>query len=124
MIEMITNLKAGTRRVSAVVNVAGAASVLLYQVSNFASQVGNKSVKLKKVHVWNAAAGNLPFTIGTGAAGAYVAATPAMLSLNNVDNHWEEAELPSGEWTADMYIQAPTWGAGALNVQVEVEEIG
>lgn len=121
---MISSLKTGTRRTSAVTNVAGAASVLLYQVSNFANQIGTKSFKLRKLVIQNAAAGGLAVTLGTGAGGAYAALTPAFQAVNNIENIWTEAELPAVEWTADMYVQAPGWAAGALNVQVEVEEIG
>lgn len=121
---MITDLKAGTRRVGAVAAIAGAASVLLYQISNFANQVGTKSVKIKKLIVYNNGAGNQAFTIGTGAAGAYAAMTPQMLAINNIENVFTEDQLPVLEWTADMYIQVPGWAAGALAAQVEVEEIG
>lgn len=121
---MITDLKKGIRRNSAIAVVGAAASVLLFQISNYANQVGNKSFKLRKIHVWNAAAGALPFTLGAGAAGAYVAATPAFATVNNMDTLWEEEDLPDVEWAADMYVQAPAWAVGALNIQVEVEECG
>lgn len=121
---MISNLKAGTPRRSAVVNVAGVASVLLYQISNYGNQVGTRSVRVKKIMVQDVAAGGLWFTIGTGAAGAYVAASPSFRTVNNMDGEWSEAEIPFHEYFADIYVQAPGWAVGALNVQIEVEEIG
>lgn len=121
---MITSLKTGTRRTGAVVAIGVAVSVLLFQISNFATQIGTKSVKIRKLHVYNNGAGNLLFTLGAGAGGAYVASTPQFMAVNNLDNLWEEEDLPAVEWVADMYIQVPGWAAGALGAQVEVEEIG
>lgn len=121
---MITDLKSGIRRTGPVTAVGVAASVLLFRIPNFASQLGTKTFVVRKLFVRNNAAGNLPFTLGTGAAGAYVAATPNFLALNNIENIWTEVELPNVEFAADLYIQAPTWAAGTLDAQVEVEERG
>ena len=103
--------------------VANAAAV--FQISNFAQQVGTKSLRLKKLFYQNAAAGALWISIGTGAGAGYADLIPPVRSLNNLNGGWLETELPDVESFADVtaWIDVLVAG-GAMLVQLEVEEIG
>ena len=111
----------------------GAAAVLvanaqaIYTASNLGAAVGTgtKSLKLRKLFVRNNAAGNQWLHVGTGAGATFVDAIPAVMVINNLDNNWEEVELPSRELFATItaYLEALVAG-GSMDVQLEVEEVG
>jgi len=122
---MLTELNKGIIRQGAVVNIAAAATATtLYQVSNNANQIGTKSFKLKKLMVRSNGSGDVWLSIGTGLGGAFLASYPAIRVLNNIDNEWQEVEIPNIEFFADMTGSIPVLPAGSLDIQAEVEEIG
>lgn len=116
--------KGGVLRSGAVVNLAAAGAAnaaAVYQVSNFAQQVGTKSFKIKRLLVQNDGGGNCWLSIGLGIPG--VANMPALFSVNNLDAVWDN--LPEVEYFADVTMWPDALpGGGTLNVQVEIEEIG
>ncbi len=125
---METQLERGVRVTGNVVNIAAAAAanaVAIFQVSNFAQQIGTKSFKLKKLMVRNNAGGTLWFELGTGVAGAFAQVIPPVRVFDNLDNSWQSIELPDIEMFADLTAFPDALVAGgSVDVQVEVEEIG
>ena len=123
---MEAQLNRGVRVPSGVTNMAAAATgVAVFQVSNFAQQIGTKSFKVKKLIVENIAGGTGWFSLGLGLAGAFVANMPAFWIVNNMTNVFEEADIPDVEYFADLCASVAVLAAGgSVNVQVEVEEIG
>ena len=125
---MITELLKGNRRTGPVVNLAAAgnaSAVAIMTLSTFASMVGNKTFKIKRLKIRNNGAGNTWIHIGTGAAGAVVDMLPALMTVNNTTDDYGEGDLPSLEVLATImaYPEAVA-GAGSFDVQVEVEELG
>ena len=125
---METQLETGVRVSGGVVplTVAGAAAaVAIFQVSNFAQQIGTKSFIPKKLRVRNNAAGDLWLFLGLGAPAFTGSVLPPVRVLNNLDNSWQEIELPAAEFFADMTAYPLTVVAGgSLDVQIEAEERG
>lgn len=125
---METQLERGIRVSGGVVplTVAGAAAaVAIFQVSNFAQQIGTKSFIPRKLRVRNNAAGDTWLFLGLGAPVFTASVLPAVRVLNNLDNVWQEFELPAAEFFADMTAYPLTVvAAGSLDVMVEVEEKG
>lgn len=111
-----------------VTNIAAAAAAnaaAIFQISNFAQQIGTKSLRLHKLLVRNNAGGNLWLAVGIGVGAAFVAAIPELYCLNNIDNIWQEVELPAVELFADITAYPATLVAGgSVDVQVTVREIG
>lgn len=98
----------------------------IFQVSNFAQQIGTKSFKPRKIRIMNNAAGATTINLGTGiTAGTFVPRFPAVNTLNGLEEEWVEVELPEVEFFADM-TAFPTAVAlgGTIDIQVEVEECG
>lgn len=125
---MLAELGKGVILQGAVTNFAAAGNAnaaAIFQLSNWANQMGNKSFRLKRLLVVNNAAGNTYIHIGTGAAGAVVDAIPALLSLNGLNTVFGEDDLPDVEFFADMmaYISAVA-AAGTVDIMAEVEELG
>jgi hypothetical protein len=123
---METQLDKGVLVPSAVINMPAAATgVLIFQLSNFAQQIGTKSFGVKKLFVRNNAGGTNWLSLGTGLAGAFVASMPSFRTINNFENTWSEIEIPDVEFFADLTASVDALvAAGSLDVQVEVEEIG
>lgn len=128
---MLTDLDKGYRISGAVVNVVAvtaATAQTIFNRSAFAQQIGTKSFIPKKLMVRNNAGGNCWLNLGTGSvapAPAFAATLPAVRVMNNMDNEWQEVELPSVEHFASMTCWADALLAGgSLDVQVEVEEKG
>lgn len=118
-------LDKGYRVTGAVVGLAAgaAAAVALFTLSNSPLQIGTKSFIPRKLRVRNNNAGNLWLTLGVGIPG--VATYPLFRVLNNLDNVWEELELPAIEHFATLtaFVDAIVAG-GTVEAQVEAEEIG
>lgn len=98
----------------------------IFQVSNFAQQIGTKSFIPRKIRIMNNAAGATTIMLGTGiTAGTFVARYPAINTLNNLEGEWQEVELPEVEFFADMtaFPVAVVLG-GTIDVIVEAEEKG
>jgi hypothetical protein len=119
------DLAKGIRRTGPVTTLGAAAvanAAAVYQISNFAGQVGTKSVRLKKVMARTAGLAADILHIGTGAGGTFADLIPAINLLAGSDAEWQEVELPGVEAYAD--ITAYGEAVGAHIVQLEVEEIG
>lgn len=119
---MVTELLAGVIRTGPMLSLAavGAANAgLLYQVSNYANQVGVKTFKLKRLKVRNNGAGDTWLHIGVGIP--CVESMPALRIVNNFNGDFAEGDLPELEFAADMtaYVDAQP-----VDVQAEIEELG
>lgn len=125
---METQMERGVLVPGAVVNIAAAAAAnatVIFQLSNFAQQLGTKSFKLRKLLVRNNAGGALWLELGTGVAGAFAQVIPPVRVMDNLDSSWQEVELPKVELFADLTAFPDALVAGgSVDVQVEVEEIG
>ena len=123
---MLTELFRGIRRMGAVVPIVAALTpAAIYQVSNDPNQLGTKSFRLKKLMVQNLAGGACWLSLGTGLGGLFVANMPAFRVLNQIDNEWQEIEIPNLEYFVDLTASVDALvAAGQLNIQVEIEEIG
>lgn len=93
----------------------------LYQISNYAAQVGVKTYKIKRLKAANYSTVDTWLYIGTGLAGAFVQAMPRIRLVNNFNGDFAEEDLPEVEFTADItaYVDNAT-----VELQAEVEEIG
>lgn len=119
------DLAKGIRRTGPVTTLGAlgvANAIAIYQVSNFAGQIGTKSVKLKKVMARTAGVAADTLFIGQGAGAGFVALIPAINLVAGSDVEWQEFEIPNVESFAD--ITAYGVAIGAHIVQLEVEEIG
>jgi hypothetical protein len=124
---MITEMMKGKRRTGAVVNLPGAGNanaLAIMTLSTFASMIGNKTLIIKRLKVRNNAAGNTWLHIGTGVAGAVVDIIPALYSVSNTTDDYQEGDLPSPEVLATLMAYPEAVGGGSFDVQVEVEEVG
>lgn len=126
---MLTALGKGRRVRGAVVNLAAAGvanAQVIFQLSNWAAQLGTKSFFLKRVWMMNNAAGQQTVMIGTGVGGgAFAAVIPGLVSINNMDVGWPEDDLNEIEVFADLTAYPVALiAAGTIDIQVEVEEIG
>lgn len=125
---MISDLLRGIPRNGGVVNIALAGvanATVIYRISNWAQQVGTKSFVLKRLLLRNNAGGQGFFFLGTGVGAAFAQVIPPVLILNNIDNVWQETELPWTEVWADLTAYpAALVAGGSVDVQVEVEERG
>jgi len=97
-----------------------AGALAVFQVSNWAQQIGAKTVILKRLFAWNNGAGNTVIHIGRGAAGAVVDAFPPIYTITNLNAGFVELEVPEVEFSVDIMA----WGVAIpLTIQVEVEEL-
>jgi len=110
-----------------IVNLAAALAanaVVIFTIPILANQlVGVKSVKILKVHLFNNAAGNTAVSIGTGVAGAFVALLPAVMSMNGLEDVYDN--LPEVESFANITAwPAALVGVLGIDIQLEVAVIG
>ena len=102
-------------------NLAGAANAFaLYQVSNFAQQIGTKSFRIKRIKGQNYALVNTLVHIGIGVGVAFVDSIPPLLTMAGLNFDFTEADLPEVEWFVDMTAYPVV--ANVL-IQVEVEQL-
>ena len=123
---METMLDRGYLVTGAVVNNTGlgnANALALYQVSNNAAQIGTKSFKIKKLFIKDDGVGT-QVHVGIGVAGAVVDVMPAFQTVANMDNHWDEVDIPDYQFFGDAMIWPVAGAAGTLHYQAVVEEIG
>jgi hypothetical protein len=122
------DLLAGRRRVGAVVANTGlgaANAVVIMTRSTFASMIGNKTLKIKRLKVQSLGVGADTWVhIGTGVAGAFVDAIPALRLVNNTTDDYAEGDLPQVELNANITAYPDAGAAGTVNIQIECEEIG
>lgn len=102
-----------------------ATSVIVFTIPVLVGQLlGLKSVKIRKVHLFNNAAGNTWILIGNGLPGVGIPLLlPAMASMNNLEDIYDN--LPEVESFANIVAWGAAIAAGAnINIQLEVAIIG
>lgn len=119
---------AGFRLQGPVTNIAAAGvanAAAIFQISNFAQLVGTKSVIIKRIKIWNNAAGNTTVLIGTGVGAGFAALIPSLYTVNGMTDDYPENDLPQVEAFVDItaYPVALLAG-GSIDIQIEVDEIG
>lgn len=99
---------------------AAANAVVVYTVP--VGLVGTKSVKIRRVNLYNNAAGTTQVLIGTGVGGAFVALLPALDSINALsDQYGPETDLLQAESFANITAYPVALvGAGTIDIQLEV----
>ena len=85
--------------------------------------MGTRSQIVRKIMIYNNAAGNTFVHFGTGIPGVDV--LPPVMSVNNIDMELDELNIPAVEFFANI----TSWcdaivGGGVIDVQIEVEERG
>lgn len=101
-------------------------AVAIFQVSNFAAQIGTRTFRLKRVKGYNEGLADTIIHIGTGAgAGVFAHLIPPLYIITLMNFDFVEFDLPEVEWSVDMtcYPDAAT-AANSVWIQVEVEELG
>ncbi len=125
---ILTGYDQGYRLIGPVTNLAAAAvgnAAVIFQISNFAQLVGTKSVRIKRMKMWNNAAGNTTVLIGTGAGAGFAVLIPSLFTVNGMTDDYPEGDLPGVEAFADLTAYPVALAAGgSIDIQVEVEEIG
>lgn len=110
-----------------IVNLAAAAmanAVVVFTIPILAAQlIGTKSAKIRVVHLFNNAAGNTNVGIGTGVGPGFVALLPALATMNNLEDIYDE--IPEVESFANItaYPAALAVG-GSIDIQLEVAILG
>ena len=107
-----------------IVNLAAigvANAVVIFTIPILAGQlVGAKSVKIRRVNLYNNASGNTQVLIGTGVAGGFVALLPALDSMNGLlATYGPETDLIEAEAFANVTAY-PVALAATIDVQLEV----
>jgi hypothetical protein len=125
------DLLAGRRRVGPVTELgaAGAANaVVIFTLSTFASMMGAKNVRIKRLKLQSLAVGVDTWVhIGTGVGGVgagFIAMLPPLRLVNNTTNDYPEDDLPQVEFNANITAYMDNGIAASVVAQVEVEEIG
>lgn len=124
---MLLNTKEGIIVTSPVVNLPLPAAVnaqLVFTIPLLAGQlVGAKSVKIRKVHLFNNAGGNDSVLIGNGVAGAFGALMPALFSGNNVEDIYDIL-LDVESFANITAFPAALPGGGTIDIMLEVAVCG
>lgn len=122
------DLLAGRRRVGPVTDLGAAGvanAVVIFTLSTFASMMGAKNVRIKRLKLQSLAVGVDTWVhIGTGVGGAFVAMLPPLRLVNNTTNDYPEDDLPQVEFNANITAYMDNGIAASVVAQVEVEEIG
>ncbi len=100
---------------------ANAGALPIFQLSQFAAQVGTRTFRIKRIKGINQAGVNTLLHIGTGAAGAVVDVIPEIWTFAGLNFDFPEADLPEVEVNADLMAWAV---AVPVALQVEIEELG
>lgn len=108
----------------AAVGVANAAVV--YTIPVLAGQlIGVKSVKIKKISLYNNAAGNTQVLVGTGVGAAFAALLPALDSFSGLRDDYGEDVLADVESFLNITAYPVALIAGtSIDIQLEVAIIG
>jgi len=109
------------------VAVGAANAVVVFTIPVLAGQlVGAKSVKIRRVNLYNHAAGNTQVLIGTGVGGAFVALLPALDSMNGLnDPYGPETDLVEAEAFANITAYPVALAGGtSIDIQLELVVIG
>ena len=125
---ILTGYDKGVRLQGPVTNLPNALianALVIFQISNFAQLVGTKSVIIKRIKMWNNAAGNTTIIIGTGAGAGFAQALVPLYILNGMTDDYAEGDIPEVELFLDITAYPTALVAlGSIDIQVEVEEIG
>lgn len=101
-----------------------AAAVVVFTIPVLANQlIGTKSVKIKKVQLFNNATGNTSVLIGTGVGVGFLALMPALFSANNLGDVYDD--IISAEAFADITAYPAALPlAGSIDIRLEVIVVG
>ena len=125
---ILTGYDKGVRLQGPVTNLPDALianALVIFQISNFAQLVGTKSVIIKRIKMWNNAAGNTTVIIGTGAGAGFAQFLVPLYILDGMTDDYPEWDIPEIEFFADITAYPTALVAlGSIDIQVEVEEIG
>ena len=107
------------------VDQGAANAVAIFQVSNYAAQIGVRTFRLKRIKGYNEGLADTLVYIGRGTGGGFVPMIPPLYVITAMNFDFVEADLPEVEWSVDMtcYPVAAT-DANSVWIQVEIEEIG
>ena len=123
---MLLNTKEGTIITGPLVNLAvagAAAAVVVFTIPVLVGQlIGTKSAKIRRVNLYNNAAGNTQVLIGTGVGGAFAALLPALDSMNGLfEAYGPETGLIEVEaFAAITAYPVALVGGTSIDIQVEV----
>jgi len=125
---ILTGYDKGVRIPGPVTNLAAigvANAAVIFQISNFAQLVGTKSVIIKRIKMWNNAAGNTTVIIGTGAGAGFAQLLVPLYIINGMTDDYPEGDIVEAEAFLDItaYPVALLAG-GSIDIQIEVSEIG
>jgi len=127
---MLLANKEGIVVVGPVVNLNLAAignAAIVFTIPVLVNQLlGTKSVKIKKVSLYNNAAGATQVIIGTGQGIGFLPLLPALDSFNGLmDTYGEQTDLIEAEAFADITAYPVALGVGtSIDIQLEVAIIG
>lgn len=107
--------------------IGAAAAVVIFTIPVLAGQlVGTKSVKIRRVNLYNNAAGNTQVLVGTGVGGVgagFIPLLPALDSMNGLfDSYGPETDLILAEAFANITAY-PVALAGAASIDIQLEVI-
>jgi len=103
-------------------NAAGVANAFtIFQVSNWANQVGTRTYRLKRVKGYNNAGADTLVFIGTGVGAAFVQLLPELYTIVTMNFDFVENDLPDVEFNIDLTAYPV---AATVRIQVEVEVVG
>lgn len=112
------------------VAIGAAAAVVIFTIPILAGQlVGTKSVKIRRVNLYNNAAGNTQVLIGTGVGGVgagFIALLPALDSMNGLnDPYGPETGLIEAEAFANITAYPVALvGGTSIDVQLQIIIVG
>lgn len=113
------DIRPSVRKSSALITTAAAATPeTLFQRSQGGQNP--RTVAMRKLMAYNAV-GATTLMIGTGTGAGWVQQYPTFRLINNMDNEWEEVEIPEIELGADLTVQTDVLG---VEVMCEVDEYG
>ena len=118
---MITMLDKGIRKSGAVVALAAAGvanAAAIYQIDNWANQVGTRTFRIVRISGLNAAGADTVLHIGTGVGAAFVDRIVPIPTLNGLAFEFNEDDLPEVVFDVDATAYPV---AATVSVQVEVE---
>lgn len=124
---MNRNVRQGVRLqgpLTTIVANGAAGALAVFQVSNFAGQVGVKTMVLKRLTARsNGIGADTWLHIGLGVGAGVDVMTPIRL-VNNFNLVLTEDDLPDVEFGADIVAWCDVVIPGTCQVQVEVDEVG
>ena len=127
---MLLNTREGTIVTGPLVNlvaIGAAAAVVVFSIPVLAGQlIGTKSAKIRRVNLYNNAAGNTRVLIGTGVGAGFVALLPALDSMNGLsDPYGPETDLIEAEAFANITAYPVALAVGtSIDIRLELLILG